>query len=228
MELAHKREFDRDNVHNLVYHLTLPGPGVSLCIAELIASQPSITTEPSKFPGRLAFGVVDDGLTRFDPSARAHRQAKLFRKINLIGVGLCQRQFPDEVVEVIRRRFSELSFAAESLSQLAIEEREFFPPELAIFVEKIVEAAIHQAALVTLLIERVTERLDGIERRRLLNRTQSTIREGLNNEPWDNNSPLKDIVDLTQPICFRRELKSHEKFNTTIDRVLESIQENCL
>ena len=76
IELARVHELDTDSVHNLIYHLKLPGDAVPRFIASIIREQPSIGCSPSYFPGRLAYGIVDEGMDFFDESTRYSLQTK--------------------------------------------------------------------------------------------------------------------------------------------------------
>ena len=226
-ELALGGEFCTDNAHNLVYHLSLPGQAVPFFVAEVIAQAPPLISRESKFPQRLAFGVLDDGLLRFDPSVRNRRQAKLFRKIDLIQLGLRKQQYPDEVIALVRKHFSELRFASESIYCLAVESREFSGPELAALLEKVVESALRQASLLDLVLERIVSRFNGVEKHRLLNRAQHGILSGIKNRPLDAESTAGKLLQLDEPVRFRKDLIAEDSFVPVAQNLLGQLDTLC-
>ncbi len=227
LDLALGGEYCSDSVHNLVYHLGLPGTAVPYYVAEVIAHAPPISAEQSRFPQRLAYGVLDDALLCYDPSLRNQRQAKLFRKIDLIQLGLKKQQFPDEVISLVRRHFSELRLASESIRCLAVESREVAGPELAALLEKVVVSAIEQSSLLQILLQRLIDRFDGVERHRLYDRARQGIDSGLNNPPLEAESLSGHLLQLDEPVRFRNDLVSQQSFAPAAEMVLDHLDALC-
>ena len=111
LELASGPELDAEALHNLLYHLTLPGLEVPFAIAEVIVRHPDVAEQPSQLPPRLAYGIVEDGMVVFDTDVREEKQRKFFRKIAFVRLGLKKKQFPETVIDTLQRRYVLLRFS---------------------------------------------------------------------------------------------------------------------
>ena len=202
---------DTDIVQNLIYHLHFPGEEVPVFIADVIADSPSVT-HSSHFPGRLAFGIVDTSLMKLDISARYSYRARLCRQVQWIRLALAKIEYPVKIIDTFANRLSLLVFASEAANDLGSKEQELSNAELATLVERIIEAELAQAQLTERVLDRVVKHLKRAEKDRLSERIKTGVTEGLDNEPWNDLSPLLDICDINEPICFRQSLFQQDNF----------------
>ena len=211
VDTARLQDLDTDIVQNLIYHLCFPGEEVPVFIAEVIAERPSVN-HSSYFPGRLAFGVVDSSLMQLDIGARYSYQTKLCKQVQRIRLSLEKIKYPVKIIDKFANRLSLLLFASEATNDLGSKEEELSNAELATLVERIVEAELAQAQLTERVLDRVVRQLRRAEKDRLSVRVKTGVTAGLENEPWDDSSPLLELCYLNEPIRFRQSLFEQEQF----------------
>lgn len=183
--------------------------------------------QPSFFPGRLAFGILDDGLLLNDLRERYHQRAKLCRQVDRIGLGLKKLEHPIEVIDTFENRLSLMVFATAATNDLGVSDRTFSKPELAILVERIVESVLVQMEVMRHLLERIIRRLHRTEKDRLASRVSETIREGLETPPWDDTLETETLFDLNEPVRFRLSLFQHNLFPEAAWATATQISQMC-
>ena len=208
IELALRGDFERDGAHELLYHLSTPGALVTDYVAEVIIEHPEVNDAPSHLPERIAFGLVDDALCRFDLDVRAQRRQKFFRALNLVRLSLQQHEFPDIAITRSQDYHSKLLFAAEALQRLAVQEQ-IFPAEAPTLVEQMLNAHLEIREITELLLEiqirRFTQRL----RTRLKQRVYDGLKTGVSSPP----AKPGQLMPLDEPTGFRSDLRAHQNFS---------------
>lgn len=227
LEISHLSELEIEGLHNLIYHLNLPGKGVSCCIAEVIADTPSVSRYSSHFPSRLAFGVLDDALLRLDQSARYSRQKHLCRKVSDISLALQKRQQPLSVIDRFKENLSLLVFASAAIDSLKTADREVSNVERSTLVESILEAHLAEADLTKKLLQRMAGLFRREEKNLLQERVSRTVEEGLENPPWDDTLGMQPLFDLNQPVHFRLSLYERSRFSESALETMECVKEVC-
>jgi hypothetical protein len=227
LEVSHLSELEIEGLHNLIYHLNLPGKGVSCCIAEVIADTPSISRYSSHFPSRLAFGVLDDALIRLDQSARYSHQKRLCRKVSDISLALQKLEQSVNVIDRFRDNLALLVFASAAIDSLKSADREVSNVERSTLVESILEAHLAEAELTKKLLERMAGLFRREEKNLLKERVTKTLEEGLENPPWDDTLGLQPLFDLNQPVHFRLSLIERSQFSESARQTLECVNEVC-
>lgn len=222
IDLALKGSFERDEAHELLYHLSKPGQNGPACMAEVIIEHPAITDRPSHLPARLAFGLIDDALCRFDLEIRKQRRLKFFRALNLVRLALQQHEFPDIAITLSHTYHNKLVFAAEALQRLADKE-ELFPAEAPTLMEQLLLAHLEIQAVTELLLEIQIRRLTQPVRSRLKKRVTSALHDGVFNPPSNPNI----IMPLDEPIGFRKELREHRNFKFSTAQLNEFFSSLC-
>lgn len=222
VDLALRGEFERENAHELLYHLSIPGPAIPACVAEVIIEHPEVTDTPSQLPARIAFGLVDDAFCRFDLEVRKQRQLKLFRALNLVRLELQEQEFPDLAIARSCEYHGLLLFSAEALQRLATEEC-VFPAEASALVEQLLFAHLELQAVTELLIEIQIRRLTRGIRARLLERFQSSLSEGLSKPASDHCA----VMVPTEAMGFRESLRTHSGFEATQERLNSLFSHLC-
>lgn len=207
IDLALSGNFERDGAHELLYHLRTPGANIPSCIAEIMIEHPEVCDRPSQLPQRIAFGLVDDALCRFDMEARKRRQQKVFRALNLVRLALQQQEFPDTSIQKSKEYHAVLVFAAEALQRLA-EEEVIFPAEAPTLVEQLLQSHLQIQAVTELLLEIQIRRFAQRIRTRLKERVERAFEEG-ETRPASGDQA---IMDLTEPIGFREGIKTHQDY----------------
>lgn len=227
LSLATEQTLDTDDVQNFIYHLKLPGDAVSAFTAQVIAEEPTIGRCPNHFPGRLAYGILDDALLRLDLAVRYEHQSRLCRKVAKIQLELQKLEHPISVIRAFDTLLALLVFACSSARDLGARENEPLKTELAIMVEQIIEALLRQNDLSKRLLERVVGQMRRAEKNRLEARVSETIKEGLDNPPWDDSAPIVGLVEVNQPVRFRQSLCADENFSDAVWDAIEHITSLC-
>jgi hypothetical protein len=221
IELAQLSKLNTDSLHNLIYHLKLPGDTIPKAIAQVIAARPGMSLQSTYFSARLAYGILDDCLLLYDEHHRYQQQAKLCRQVNRIRLGLEELEHPVKVIDSFEERLSLLVFATASANDLAVPERTLSNAELAILVEQLLHAMLIQAEITKLLMERIISRLSLADKNCLALRVGNAIREGLRNEPWDDTLTPDTLCSLTEPVRFRLSLCKDPAFGEAAWDTLE-------
>lgn len=222
VELALRGEFERDSAHELLYHLSTPGPTVPSCVAEVIIEHPEIHDQPNQLPARIAFGMVDDALCRFDLEMRKQRQLKFFRGLNLVRLALQEQEFPDTAIARSKDYHASLLFSAEALQRLA-EVETIFPAEASTLVEQLLAVHLELEAVSELLMEIQIRRLTRTVRSRLKLRVESALETGRDYPAADSFS----LTSLHEPIGFRATVREHEHFERSTHRLGQLLDSLC-
>ena len=211
IELAELTRLDLAALSNLIYHLKLPGDDVPRTIAEVLAEHALIGPELIPFPGRLAYGVIDDGLRLYDLAQRYREQRLLCRQVNRIRLHLAELEYPQTAIDQFNDRLSLMIFAASSAHGLAACEQQLSTAEVGVFVEQLLQAMIVQADLTKLLLDGICSRLRAAERNCFALRVREAIRQGLNNVPWDDQT-AESVCTVDDPVRFRLSLYNDPRF----------------
>jgi hypothetical protein len=223
--LAARPDLKLGDVQNLIYHLKLPGEEIPRFIASVIAEHPVIGQEQNAFVPRLAFGILDDGLSCFDEDERYRDQNRLCRQVGQIEIGLQRLEHPTHLIEFFERLFSLMVFASNACNDLGTAERALRSVELATLVERVLEAILYQDEETKLVLDAVVRRFRKAERERLRQRVEETISEGIENPPWDDSKDKAPIFDLNGPVRFRLSLYQHDRFPEAAHSTCEYVKQ---
>jgi hypothetical protein len=195
-------------------------------IATVMVERPLFWDSNNPFPGRLAFGVLNESLQYLD----ANQQSKLIRlyqrQINLIKLTLLEIERdqqielagPSLVLTRFGEHFKELRLASTAISELA-ENEQLMPAELATLLEAIIVSSIVQPELIRLLLSRMSSGLNRTEKTRLASRAEDTIEKGLNNEPIEGSEDT--ILSNLTEIRFQRHFFEDEQFRSAAKKIVE-------
>ncbi len=223
VSIARREGLHLQDVHHLIYHLKLPGEEIPRFIAKVIAEKPRVGGDPSALAQRLAFGILDDGWSRFDDNERYKDQTKLCRQVSQIGIGLQILEHPAPLIAIFENLFSSMVFASNACNDLGTNERELRNLELCTLVEGVIEAILLRDEETKCLLDGVVRRFRREEKNRLRARVSDTIARGMSNEPWDDTEASAPIFDLDGPIRFRLSLFRDSRFTEAADETLEYI-----
>lgn len=225
VSIAAREGLHVEDVHHLIYHLKLPGEEIPRFIARVIADKPRVGGDPSTLAQRLAYGILDDGWSRFDDDQRYKDQTKLCRQVSQIGIGLQKLEHPAPLISIFESLFSSMVFASNACNDLGTNERELRNLELGTLVEGVIEALLVRNEETKRLLDVVVRRFRREEKNRLRNRVSETISRGMQNEPWDDSTESAPIFDLDGPIRFRLSLFSDSRFPEAAGATIEYIGE---
>lgn len=225
VEIINGNELAQDSISNLIYHLKLPGNAVSKFIASVIVE--NNFEEISKFPERLAFGIIDDALVIYNESQRYQHQSRLCRKVDDIDLNLKKLEYPNGITDIFVKDLSIFLFAVEAAANLGLIHQEPSNPELSSLTERVMEAFLVENEITKALLSRVVKKLQKEEKTRLEDRISKTIKYGMKNEPWNDASPVIEIFCLNEPIRFSQSLKSNENFDNLAWQTLEQVTLIC-
>lgn len=225
VEIVNGNELAQDSISNLIYHLKLPGNAVPKFIASVIVEKEF--EEISKFPERLAFGVLDDALVIYNPSERYQHQSRLCRKVDDIDLNLKKMDYPSKITDIFVKDLSVFLFAVEAAADLGLIHQEPSNPELSSLTERIMEAFLIENYITKALLLKVVKKLQKDDKTRLEDRISKTIKYGIKNEPWNDTPQNIEIFCLNEPIRFRKSLRNLENFDNLAWQTLEQVTLIC-
>jgi hypothetical protein len=224
-EIVNATELAQDSVSNLIYHLKLPGNAVSKFIASVIAQEDF--NEISRFPERLAFGVLDDVIVIYDKSERYQNQSRLCRKVDDIDLNLKKMSYPSKITDIFVKDLSVFLFALEAAGDLAMSEREPSNTELSSLTERVIEAFLIENEITRILLSKAVKKLHKDQKSLLEGRISKTIKHGMKNEPWNDNADSLQIFCLNEPIRFKNSLRNSDNFDNLAWLTLEQVTLIC-